>query len=196
MSKFTKAAPFEFEGIEVGRETNVPNGYSTRVWVGNGNREGFIEPEDARAVHALIEAESNVWHEAGKGFRKKSWFVMHTTLRLAGTDGWLLAHDDVMDTAAWSKATAWQATGLTGGVIREFAAWHATNYPPAPVEPTKLGYVGTILSKYGSTHHVYRYYSDSYGYAYSLVGLAAGGEARGLSWGVVLQAGKFTAVAS
>jgi len=125
--KFTKAAPFEFEGIEVGRETNVPNGYSTRVWVGNGNREGFIEPEDARAVHAFIEAE--------------------------GT-------------------------------------------PKQLTEPTKLGYVGTILSKYGSTHHVYRYYSDSYGYAYSLVGLAAGGEARGLSWGVVLQAGKFTAVAS
>ena len=65
-----------------------------------------------------------------------------------------------------------------------------------PTEPTAYGYVGTILSKYGTTHHVYRYHADNYEYAYSLVGLAAGGEARGLSWGVVLQAGKFTAVTS
>jgi len=126
MSKFTKAAPFEFEGIEVARETNVPNGYPARVWVGHGLYDHYIAPEDARAVHAFIEAE--------------------------GT-------------------------------------------PKQPTEPTKLGYVGTILSEYGSTHHVYRY-ADNYGHAYRLVGLAAGGEARGLSWGVVLQAGKFTAVTS
>jgi len=136
------------------------------------------------------------WHEDGEGFRKGCWFVKHTPLRFAGADGWLLAHDDVMHTAAWSKGMAWQATGLTGGVIREFAVWYAANHPEQPTEPTAYGYVGTILSKYGTTHHVYRYHADNYGYAYSLVGLAAGGEARGLSWGVVLQAGKFTAVSS
>ena len=67
--------------------------------------------------------------------------------------------------------------------------------PKQPTEPTKNGYVGTLLSEYGSTHHVYRYL-DYDGHAYRIVGLIAGHEARGLSWGVVLQAGKFTAVTS
>ena len=135
------------------------------------------------------------WHEDGDGFRKGCWFVKHTALRFCGDDGWLLSHDDVMDTAAWSKRMAWQATGLTGGVIREFAAWYAANYPAQPTEPTKDGYVGTLASEYGSTHHVYRYLGDD-GHAYRIVGLAAGNEARTLSWGTVLQAGKFTAVTS
>ena len=135
------------------------------------------------------------WREDGDGFRKGCWFVKHTALRFCGDDGWLLAHDDVMDTAAWSKRMAWQATGLTGGVIREFAAWYAANHPEQPTEPTKLGYVGILASEYGTNHHVYRYLGDD-GHAYRIVGLIAGNEARTLSWGTVLRAGKFTAVTS
>jgi len=70
-------------------------------------------------------------------------------------------------------------------------------YEPALTEPTKLGYVGILASEYGTNHHVYRYLDNyNYSHAYRLVGLAGGNEARGLSWGVVLQAGTFTAVAS
>ena len=68
-------------------------------------------------------------------------------------------------------------------------------YEPALTEPTKNGYVGTLASEYGSTHHVYRYLGDD-GHAYRIVGLGGGLAARGLSWGVVLQAGTFTAVKS
>ena len=71
-------------------------------------------------------------------------------------------------------------------------------YEPALTEPTKIGYVGILASFYGTKHHVYRY-TDNYNYynhAYRLVGLAGGNEARGLSWGVVLQAGTFTAATS
>ena len=137
------------------------------------------------------------WHEDGNGFRKGSWFVKHTSSPGPyGDDGWILAHDDVTGTAAWSKEMAPIATGLVGGIIRDFLTWYAATYQSALTEPTAYGYVGTILSKYGTTHHVYRYHADNHGYAYSLVGLGAGGEARGLSWGVVLQAGTFTAVTS
>ena len=140
------------------------------------------------------------WHEDGEGFRKGSWFVKHTSSTgFYGDDGWALAHDDATSPAAWTKWMAPIATGLAGSIIRDFLTWFAATYPPAPAEPTEptaYGYVGTILSNYGTTHHVYRYHADNYGYAYSLVGLAAGGEARGLSWGVVLQAGTFTAVTS
>ena len=87
------------------------------------------------------------------------------------------------------------ATGLGGGVIRDFLAWHAATYPTAPTEPTKDGYVGILASEYGSTHHVYRYLGDD-GHAYRIVGLAGGNEVRTLSWGTVLRAGKFTAVTS
>ena len=68
-------------------------------------------------------------------------------------------------------------------------------YEPALTEPTKDGFVGTLASKYGSTHHVYRYLGDD-GHAYRIVGLIAGNEARTLSWGTVLQTGTFTAVSS
>ena len=70
-----------------------------------------------------------------------------------------------------------------------------TSYPKPPAEPTKDGYVGILASEYGTNHHVYRYLGDD-GHAYRIVGLAGGSEAHGLSWGIVLQAGTFTAVTS
>ena len=135
------------------------------------------------------------WHEDGEGFRRGRWVVAMSNNGAL----WVLTHDE-----AGQLANVW--VSLTGNgivssnpesrlLLEGFLAWHAATYPPALTEPTKLGYVGTLASEYGSTHHVYRYL-DYDGHAYRIVGLIAGHEARGLSWGVVLQAGKFTAVTS
>jgi len=134
------------------------------------------------------------WREDGEGFRKGRW-----TVAVSG-DVIDLSHDEAGPALARKSAEMrWSHLPSAEDVLDSFLTWFAATYPPAPVEPTEptaYGYIGTILSNYGTTHHVYRYHADNYGYAYSLVGLAAGGEARGLSWGVVLQAGTFTAVTS
>ena len=132
------------------------------------------------------------WHEDGEGFRRGRWFVDASEHPYV-----YVSHEDII-------GEAWGCFGLTDwesdtpdavrAVGASFHAWHDATRLKPPTEPTAYGYIGTILSNYGTTHHVYRYHADNYGYAYSLVGLAAGGEARGLSWGVVLQAGTFTAV--
>ena len=139
---------------------------------------------------------SSGWRPDGEGFRKGSWFVKHTSSTgfYAG-DVWVLTHDDATTPATWTEKMAPIATGLAGSIIRDFLTWHAATYLPAPVEPTKDGYVGILASEYGTNHHVYRYL-DYDGHAYRIVGLAAGNEARTLSWGTVLQAGTFTAVTS
>jgi len=136
------------------------------------------------------------WHEDGKGFRKGRWVVAKSR------DGalWLLTHDEAGQLAnVWVSITG---NGIVSSnpesrlALEGFLTWHAATYPKQPTEPTRSGYVGTLASEYGSHHHVYRYYSASYGHAYRIVGLAGGSEACGLSWGVVLQAGTFTAVTS
>jgi len=82
------------------------------------------------------------WHEDGKGFRKGRWFVKHTASPGPyGDDGWALTHDDASEPATWTKEMAPLATGLAGGIIRDFLTWHDENYPPQPAEPTGLGAV-------------------------------------------------------
>ena len=132
------------------------------------------------------------WHEDGRNsFRFGKFLVVH------GDDYDETSHDDFPEYRSMSGRPGQGALHIAlDDKHDDFLTWHAATYPKQLTEPTAYGYVGTILSKYGTNHHVYRYHADNYGYAYSLVGLAAGGEARGLSWGVVLQAGTFTAVTS
>ena len=152
MSKFTNAKPFEFDGVQVVREADVPNSYSTRVWVGHGLRIGhglrnhYIEPKEALAVHAFIEAENNVWHEDEDGFRKGRW-----TMSDPHDEIYVLHHDDFIVPPSVGVSVYW--TRATGGlddhriaqvvqpVIGSFFAWHAENYPKQPAEPTGLGAV-------------------------------------------------------
>ena len=191
MSKFTKSAPFESENVFVWR------GVTGEVAIEDRAAPRFFDlaptSRTARVLHAFIEAEKNEWRKDGERFRKGRW-----TMRNDDTV-WVLHHDDFLVPTTVGISMYWtgrhddeRISQVTERMFADFFVWHATTYPPAPVEPTRSGYVGTLLSEYGTNHHVYRYLGDD-GHAYRIVGLTGGSEAHGLSWGVVLQAGTFTA---
>ena len=133
------------------------------------------------------------WREDGEGFRKGRW-----TVAVSG-DVIDLSHDEAGPALARKSAEMrWSHLPSAEDVLDSFLTWFAATYTPTPVEPTEptaYGYVGTLASTYGANHHVYRYLGGDV-HAYRIVGLIAGNEARTLSWGTVLQAGKFTAVTS
>jgi len=131
------------------------------------------------------------WHEDGRNSFRFGKFLV-----VLGDDCDTTSHDDFPEYRSMSGRPEQGALrGALNDKHDDFLTWHAATCPPAPTEPTKDGFVGTLLSNYGSTHHVYRYL-DHDGHAYRIVGLAGGSEAHTLSWGVVLQAGTFTAVTS
>jgi len=134
MSKFTKANPFEFEVAHVWRE-----GFDVRTHYKPRDRTlvQFVAQSDARAAHALIEAENNVWHVARVGFRKGRWFVDDSErpyvyvshLDLPG-EAWAC-----FDLYNWDRGTpnAVRAVGAS------FHAWHAATYPEQPEKPHAFG---------------------------------------------------------
>ena len=136
MTKFTKANPFEFEVAHVWRE-----GFDVRTHYKPRDRTlvQFVAQSDARAAHALIEAENNVWHVARVGFRKGRWLVDDSERPYV-----YVSHEDLpgeawacFDLYNWDRGTpnAVRAVGAS------FYAWHAENYPKQPAEPIGLGAV-------------------------------------------------------
>jgi len=132
MSKYTKEAPFEFEGVEVWRE--APN--KTFAWVhyaGEGvGTGGSFYPGALSALHAFVEAERDMWvwtNEDRTEARRGRW-----TAESENGD-WLMSHDEVAD--SWFYANGW-ATSNEGGkraeVARDFLTWHAAQIPE-PVKP-------------------------------------------------------------
>ena len=139
MSKFTKDNPFEFEGLHVWREDgDVRTHYEPRECT----LVQFVAQADARAAHALIEAENNEWHEDGDGFRKGPWVV----LRHIGKPGeFMVSHVDfpragLVDTTGEAEFSD-RITHPASLIADAFLEWYAANYPKQPAEPTGLGAV-------------------------------------------------------
>lgn len=155
MRKYTKDAPFEFEGIKVWRETD-----SLKVMF---RRTGLLSlriPTDHPAYIAFIEAERDVsevdsWHytnEAETEARKGRWTV--TDGRPQGLPGrWGISNDDLRrdGDGTWCNAVCnpnggLSKSGLTPsicevfeGVMTDFLTWHAAQQQPE--EPTGWGAV-------------------------------------------------------
>jgi len=134
MSKFTKESPFEFDGTKVWREDgDVRTHYEPREY------PEFVAQADARAAHALIEAENNDWREDGKGFRKGRWFVDASEQFHV-----YVSHEDITS-EAWGcfDLTDWDSG--TPDTVREIGAsfhdWHGATHPKQPAEPMGFGAV-------------------------------------------------------
>ena len=153
MTKYTKAKPFEFEGIHV-----YHDGLFGDISHHDTAATRFMDVKSneriARAIHAFIEAESNVWHEDGSGFRKRRWFVVEED-KDNDPGGFTASHDDLYDYCYYYRPDAPDLDHLKPGqtdqparaVVRDFLEWHTANYPKQPSEPTGLGAVVRVDGK-------------------------------------------------
>ena len=136
MSTFTQENPFEFEG---GKMWSNEQG---DVVVDAGGMGSMSSPLVATRHHAFIEAENNVWHEDGDGFRKGPWVV----LRHIGKPGeFMVSHVDfpragLVDTTGEAEFSD-RITHPASLIADAFLEWYAANYPKQPAEPTGLGAV-------------------------------------------------------
>ena len=136
MSKFTKANPFEFEGLHVYRD-----GFLGDVKHHDTEPVRFMDFRSgerlARAMHAFIDAERNEWHEDGDGFRKGGW-----TAR--GKEGsWHVSHED-FEGSSWASYTGGGGVPFArnaAALLQDFLNWHEATYTKQPAEPTGLGAV-------------------------------------------------------
>ena len=181
MTDFTKANPFEFEGIHVWREGgDVRTHYEPRECT----LVQFVAQADARAAHALIEAENNEWHEDGSGFRKGSWFVV-------GDPSYLYVSHKDLPVEAWGchKLDDWDrgTPDAVRAIAASFNTWHAANYPKQPSEPTGLGAVvrvdGTLITRASISGGDFPWVS-TVGVRYRWEEIAGGGPVTVLSEGV------------
>lgn len=134
MSKFTKDAPLEFEGVKVWRD-----GDTIRWDDGTGLfGTGFMCEGQLRKYAAFIEAERNEWawtNDEHTEARKGRWTVKQVEGRT------LVQHDDMgLQVLARHDSISWEHTDAAADIAREFAAWHAA-LPQEPAEPTGLGAV-------------------------------------------------------
>ena len=136
MTKFTKANPFEFEGLHVYRE-GLFGDISHHDTAATRFMDVKSNERIARAMHAFIEAERNEWHEDGDGFRKGGW-----TAR--GKEGsWHVSHED-FEGSSWAIYTGGAGVPFArnaAALLRDFLNWHEATYTKQPVEPTGLGAV-------------------------------------------------------
>ena len=143
MTKYTKAKPFEFEGIHV-----YHDGLFGDISHHDTAATRFMDVKSneriARAMHAFIEAENNEWHEDGSGFRKGSWFVV-------GDPSYLYVSHKDLPVEAWGchKLDDWDrgTPDAVRAIAASFNTWHAANYPKQPSEPTGLGAVVRVDGK-------------------------------------------------
>lgn len=123
--KFTRENPFKFE---------------TRSYYLSGDAAYYAHngalTYDTAAIHAIIEAERDEWHEDEAGFRKGRWFVSQAS---TWDHHWRVMHDDFPG-SYWETGSADTTNKRTASAIRaDFLAWHAANTQPE--EPTGLGAV-------------------------------------------------------
>ena len=152
MTEFTKANPFEFEGLHVYRD-GLFGDISHHDTAATRFMDVKSNERIARAMHSFLEAENNEWHEDGEWFRKGRWFVE------VGEPSYVyVSHEDLpgeawacYDLDDWDRGTpnAVRAVGAS------FHAWHAANYPKQPAEPTGLGAVVEVTCDTGTDRHVH-----------------------------------------
>ena len=147
MTEFTKANPFEFEGIHV-----YHDGLFGDISHHDTAATRFMDVKSneriARAMHAFIDAENNEWHEDGDGFRKGPWVVQR---HIGKIFEFMVSHVDfpkagLVDTESGSDHPERFASGARPA-MRSFLEWHAATYPKQPVEPTGLGAVVEVAGK-------------------------------------------------
>ena len=136
MTTFTKAKPFEFEGLHVYRE-GLFGDISHHDTAATRFMDVKSNERIARAMHAFIEAERNEWHEDGTGFRKGRWIA------IGKEDSWHVRHDD-FEGSSWASYTGGGGAPFArdaAALLQDFLNWHEATYTKQPAEPTGLGAV-------------------------------------------------------
>lgn len=132
MSKYTKDAPFEFEGMKVWRDGD------TIEWSDYAGGAGFLREHRLRKYVAFIEAERNEWaytNDEHTEARKGRWVAESGV-----TFEWAMRHQDIPNIVCVHPSPGDESYHrYVREALDDFLAWHAAQNQPA--EPTGLGAV-------------------------------------------------------
>ena len=137
MTAYTRESPFDYGGIGYylnrDREALVVNTFGAESITD-------MRASDARAIHALIEAERDTWawtNADRSEARRGRWYTFR--------DGaeWAIRHDDFESSEITKNAVDRNGRFLRDALheLGSFLTWAATQTPPPPAEPSGFGAV-------------------------------------------------------
>lgn len=146
MSKFTKDAPFEFEGVKIWTQDTL--GYKTLAFTGDCAAEKVLS-----AMSAMYEAERDEWRWTNDDHTEARRGRWHTRSSRDGS-WWGVYHDDFGNSLATESAgrldqcCAYQYSAREA--LDQFLAWKSAQSQPS--EPSAIGYVFRANTPRGHTY--------------------------------------------